>query len=107
MSAVSEMNKSLLMAVRTGKVTLGLKHTILALQSGKVRLIVAAANCPPPIMSKLKTQSELTEVPLYVYKGTGFDLGKVCGKPFPVSALAVHDPGDSGLLKLVKKDLGK
>jgi ribosomal protein L30E len=31
------------------------------------------------------------------------DLGTLCGKPFPVSAMVISDPGDSKILDLVKK----
>jgi large subunit ribosomal protein L30e len=31
------------------------------------------------------------------------DLGVLCGKPFPVSALVVLETGDSRILELVKK----
>jgi large subunit ribosomal protein L30e len=31
------------------------------------------------------------------------DLGTLCGKPFPVSAMVILEPGDSKILELVKK----
>ena len=37
---------------------------------------------------------------IYTYEGSSVQLGKACGKPFMVSALAIVDPGESDLLSL-------
>jgi len=86
--------------VRTGKVTLGLKETLEALRGGKAKLVVVAGNLPPEHRKKLESLAKLAGVPILDSKLTSLDLGAACGKPYTVSALAIRDPGDSGILAL-------
>jgi len=37
-----------------------------------------------------------------VFQGSSLDLGALCERPFPVSAMVVREPGDSEVLKLVE-----
>ena len=37
---------------------------------------------------------------VYTFEGSSVQLGKACGKPFMVSALAVVNPGESDILSL-------
>lgn len=55
---------------------------------------------PRRCRGKIREYTENNEVPLYIYTGTGGDLGLALGKPFSVSAMAVIDPGDSSILEL-------
>jgi len=99
---VVDVDKAIRMAVRTGKVILGSKRTIQLVKHGKVKLAIVASNCPAEIKNDLEYYCKLSNVPVYIYDGTSWDLGAVCGKPFMVAAMAVVDPGDSEILKLVK-----
>ncbi|MEM0208238.1 MAG: ribosomal L7Ae/L30e/S12e/Gadd45 family protein [Thermofilum sp.] len=50
----------------------------------------------------MKYKAKISNTPLYVFEGSSKDLGAACNKPFFVSAIAVIDEGESGLLDLVK-----
>jgi large subunit ribosomal protein L30e len=97
-----DMDKAIATAVKTGKVWLGAKQATGCARTGKAKLIVLASNCPSQIKNDIECYCKLSNVPIIVYKGTSIDLGMVCGKPFPVSALTIREPGDSDILKSLK-----
>ncbi|HDI01617.1 MAG TPA: 50S ribosomal protein L30e [Candidatus Bathyarchaeota archaeon] len=98
---MAELAKAINMAVRTGKVLLGSRSTIKAAKLGKAKLIVVAENCPAHIRSDIEYYARLSGIPVVEFKGSSWDLGQVCGKPFMVAALAIRDPGLSKIMELV------
>jgi len=42
------------------------------------------------------------DIPVYVYEGSSVQLGKACGMPYVVSALAVVEPGESDILNVAR-----
>jgi large subunit ribosomal protein L30e len=88
------VDKSLIKAVKTGKVIFGANRTIDAAVKGSAKMIVLASNCPDDI----KTKVQATEVPVLEYEGTSVELGPICGKPFTIAAMAILDAGESDIL---------
>jgi large subunit ribosomal protein L30e len=88
---------SLRKAIKTGDVILGRNKTEESIQQGKARLVILAKNGEESF-KQLASRKE--GLPVHVYEGTSMQLGKACGKPFLVSALAVVDPGESDILSL-------
>jgi len=101
---VADLNKALAMAVKTGKVLFGVNSATRSAMTGKIHLIVASSNCPEEFLENLEQYCKLSKVPFVIYPGTSLELGRVCGKPFLVSALAIRDPGDSDILEVAVKD---
>lgn len=97
---MADLDRALAMAVKTGKVLFGVNSTLKAAMTGKVRLVIAASNCPEKTRLDLEHYCKLSKVPFLVYPRPSLQLGRVCGKPFVVSALAIRDPGDSDILEL-------
>ncbi len=97
-----DLDKSIGAAVKTGKVLFGANSAIQSAKMGKAKMIVIASNCPQKIREDLEYYCKLSNIPLLVYKGTSFDLGAACGKPFIVSALTIREPGTSDILKFVE-----
>lgn len=97
-----DIDKAIATAVKTGKVWFGANQAIISARTGKAKLIVLAANCPPQIKNDIEYYCKLSNVPITIYKGTSIDLGIVCGKPFAISALTIREPGDSDILKALK-----
>jgi len=97
----AELAKAIRMAVRTGKVLLGSKGARKAAKLGKAKLIVVAENCPAHIRADIEYYARLSGIPVVEFKGSSWDLGQVCGKPFMVAALTVRDPGMSKIMELV------
>jgi large subunit ribosomal protein L30e len=92
-----DLSHALKVALETGKVRIGLAETREAAASKKARLVIVASSCPD---EKLRQERSIGKIPVYHFDGTALDLGQACGKPFPISAMAVVDPGSSGILTL-------
>ena len=101
---MADLNTALAMAVKTGKILFGANSTLESAMSGKVRLVVAASNCPKNLRAELERHCKLSKIPFLVYPRTSVELGRLCGKPFVVSALAVRDPGDSDILEIARQE---
>ena len=99
------LDHALSIAVKTGKVLFGANSTIRNVMMGKVRLAVIASNCPDDIRKKIEKACRLSNIPLMVSRRNNVELGRICGKPFSISVLAIRDPGDSDILKLVKENV--
>ncbi|MBI5035860.1 50S ribosomal protein L30e [Candidatus Micrarchaeota archaeon] len=93
-----DLQRSIRLAVDSGKVTLGSQRTIQHALHGDAKLVVIAKNCPEDVAKDLKHYCSLSEVRVLDFNGTSIELGTVCGKPFPVSALSVVNEGDSDIL---------
>ncbi|MEM0128550.1 MAG: 50S ribosomal protein L30e [Thermoplasmata archaeon] len=92
-----DLAHALKVALETGKVRLGLAESVAAADAGAARLLIVSTTCPDP---RLKEARALGRVPIYHYEGTAVELGQACGRPHPISALAVVDPGASAILSL-------
>jgi large subunit ribosomal protein L30e len=92
-----DFNVSLRRAIKTGEVILGQNKTEHCINEGRAQMVVIAGNCPENYKESLTSKTDLF---VYTYEGSSVQLGKACGKPFMVSALAVVDPGESDLLSL-------
>jgi len=99
---MTDLNKPIALAVKTGKVLFGMKNALKNAKTGKVRVIVAAANCPRNFLQDLEYYCKISKIPLIAYSGTGKDLGVACGKPYTVSVVAIREPGDSDILKVAE-----
>jgi len=92
-----DLAHALKVALETGKVELGLTQTLEAAEAKKARLLIVAKTCPN---AKLTKGRAVGKVPIYHYEGTAVELGQACGRPFPISAMAILDPGSSAILSL-------
>jgi large subunit ribosomal protein L30e len=92
-----DFNASLRRAIKTGEVLLGQNRTAESIQEGNAQMVVIADNCPENFREMLKSRENVF---VYTFDGSSVALGKACGKPFMVSALAVLNPGESDILSL-------
>lgn len=88
------VDKSLIKAVKTGKVIIGANRTVDAAADGTAKMVVLASNCPEDIKNKVQA----TNVPVLEFEGTSVELGPICGKPFTIAAMAILDVGESDIL---------
>ncbi len=93
-----DIAKEIKVAINTGKVEIGYRVALKTANKKKAKLIVLANNAPAEISSKVKAAAG--EIPVYGYPGSSWELGGLCGKPYPVSTLAIVDPGESAILKI-------
>lgn len=94
----TDLNKVFRSVLSTGKVVIGTRQTLDAVQNKKAQVIVLSSNCIE------NTRNELKGVPTINYPGNGVDLGIACGKPFSITAFAVLEPGDSGILSIKENE---
>lgn len=79
-------------SLRSGNVVLGAKRV--AKSQKEAKLVIYSNDCPAPkLPSKTKT---------YHLDMTSRELGRLCKKPFSVSALAIIDEGDSDIMGLLE-----
>jgi len=90
------------MAVKTGKVEFGSKVALSSASLGRAKLLILASNCPVEFRENIVYDAEQSEIPVYIFQGSSLDLGALCEKPFPISALVVKEQGDSEVLKLAE-----
>lgn len=101
-SAKVDVNKQIQIAVKSGKVTLGVKEALDAARFAKAKLLIVASNCPAQYKSDIIQYAKQSSVPVFIYAGDSLDLGSACLKPFVVAALTIKEPGDSEILKLTE-----
>ncbi|OPY37626.1 MAG: 50S ribosomal protein L30e [Methanoregula sp. PtaU1.Bin051] len=92
-----DFNASLRRAIKTGNVVLGQNETEQCIKEGKAQVVVTARNCPENFRNRIISEKNLY---VHTFDGSSVALGKACGKPFMVSALAIVDPGESDILTL-------
>ena len=102
MIEVVDVEKAIRLAVDTGKVKFGSREAVKAALNGEAKLIVVASNCPKAVKGDIEYYCKLSKVSTLEYGGSSVELGSVCGKPFPVSALIVLDAGTSNIMELSK-----
>ncbi len=102
-TAKVDVNKQIGIAVKTGKVSFGVKEALDAARFGKAKLLILASNCPDLHKADIVHYAKQSAVPVYDYGGTSVDLGGACAKPFLVAALTIKEPGDSEILKLAER----
>ncbi len=101
MSAPSLENE-IKVALKTGKVIIGARKSLRAIKLGKAKVVILADKIPKSLEKDVEYYCKLGNIPVLRFKGTSYELGTVCGKPFPITTLAVVDVGSSNLLSLAK-----
>ena len=92
-----DFETSLRRAIKTGKVFSGQKSTKECIENKTAQMVVVAKNCPEEYVRYL---SGVEDTFIYTFDGSSVMLGKTCGRPHMVSALAVIDAGESDILSL-------
>lgn len=95
---MKDLNYELGVAVKTGKLVLGYNKVVDLLYTGKPKLVIMSETTPKAVRESVIYYSQIAGVKCLKTKMTSYELGSSCGKPFPVSSIAVIDAGDSDLL---------
>jgi large subunit ribosomal protein L30e len=89
-------------AKKSGKIVLGSKKAMEGAKKGRAVAIIVASNYPTQFLVQLKNYATISKIPIYVYPSNSSDLGTVCGKPFPVSAVTIRHTVDPELITMMK-----
>jgi large subunit ribosomal protein L30e len=98
-----DVNKQIGIAVKSGKVELGVKEALDAARFAKGKLLILASNCPPQARTEIVQYAKQSSVPIFEYPGSSVDLGSACLKPYVVAAMTIKEAGDSVILKLAER----
>jgi large subunit ribosomal protein L30e len=104
---MTDINKALASACKTGKVSFGANTALQNAKTGKAKMIVLASNCPKHIKEQIEYYGEISKVPVITYKGGSMDLAEICNKLFIISALSIRETGDSDILKITEENQNK
>ena len=88
-----DVARALKTAATTGDVRFGLAETRKSVKKGEAKMVVIANNCTEKDLVPPQSSAKVL-----MYRGTNVELGSACGKPFPISALAIINPGESNIL---------
>ena len=75
--------------MKENKVILGYRTVIKYIKNAYPELIVLANNIPEEKRRMIEHNAKIGKVEIKEYPNDGVNLGLVCGKPFPVSVLAI------------------
>lgn len=98
-----DVNRALRTAAQTGKVLLGAKETLKAVQDKTAKLVVLAENAREADQQAIVEAATSNNVAVYKFRGTNQELGPACGKPFPVAVLGILEAGESDVLALARE----
>ncbi|HZI69736.1 MAG TPA: ribosomal L7Ae/L30e/S12e/Gadd45 family protein [Nitrososphaeraceae archaeon] len=90
---VKIIEKVLKDAVNANKYKCGTREVLGSMKGSK--LIMLSNSLKSESRSKLEEQAKSANVPLYVFDGNSFKLGKLCNKPFRISVLALKSGTDA------------
>lgn len=99
-----DLNRSIRIAVDTGKVSYGVDSAKKALLNKQAKLVIIAKNTPEDLKEDITRYASLSEIPVLDYPGSSLDLGGICGRPHFVAAVTIYEMGDSDILKAIKKN---
>ena len=92
-------------AIVADKYKSGIKEALQSVKGSK--LIIVSKSIDPEDMKKLKEQTESADVTLYEYPGTSVQLGKLCNKPFRITAIAIKSGAVDEISAIVAEKRGK
>ena len=100
-----DVDTNIRVAYKTGKFIYGKNQVLIHLRNSTFKMIVISNNCPTELVNQLNYYISLMKDKIYIhkYKGSSWDLGLVCAKPYMISVIGVIQEGDSDLLTLKTK----
>ena len=101
-----DVDTNIKVAYKTGKIMYGRKQVLKGLRrENYYKMLIVSNNCPIELLNQLNYYNSLLKdkVFLYKYRGSSWDLGLACAKPYMISVIGVIDFGDSDLISLKTK----
>jgi large subunit ribosomal protein L30e len=101
-----DVDTNIKVAYKTGKIVFGKDQVLKSLQrENPYKMLIVSKNCPTDLVDELDNYNYLLKdkLSIYKYKGSSWDLGLACAKPYMISIIGVIDFGDSELISLKTK----
>merc|ERR1712080_605598 len=90
------------LVVKSGKLCFGVKQTLKQIRTAKAKMVIISKNCPAMRKSEIEYYCMLSKTYLHHYEGNNTELGTACGKLHRVGVLAITNPGDSDILRIIE-----
>ncbi|TFF96600.1 MAG: 50S ribosomal protein L30e [Promethearchaeota archaeon] len=99
-----DIDTNIKVAYKTGDIIYGKNQVLKSLRDNKFKMLIIANNCPKELFDQLNYYNSLLKDKIFIhkYKGSSWDLGLACAKPYMISVIGVINPGDSDLFTLKK-----
>jgi large subunit ribosomal protein L30e len=91
-----KLKKILLAAISEDKALIGIKNVLKYVKGSK--FIILSSSIDQELKKKIINASKATSIPFLEYDGSSFELGRLCDKPFVISAVAIKSTIEPGLL---------
>jgi large subunit ribosomal protein L30e len=100
-----DIDTNIRVAYKTGKIVYGKNQVMKYLRNDDFKMLIIANNCPNELLAQLNHYNSLmkNKIHIHTYKGSSWDLGLACAKPYMISIIGVINEGDSALLSLRNK----
>ncbi|MFH1722859.1 MAG: 50S ribosomal protein L30e [Candidatus Altiarchaeota archaeon] len=95
---MTDLKVKILAAIKTGKVHIGSKEVINILLNSETKFVLLAHNCQKETRERILYYCLLSDTHHQIVKSNSMELGTICAQPYPVSALAISDPGESNII---------
>ncbi len=96
---MADLARDIRLAVDTGKVVFGAKEVMKAISGNSAKLVVVATNGEKNAIRDIAHTCNVAGLRSVKLEGSSVYLGTICGKPYPISAIAIIEPGHSGILE--------
>jgi large subunit ribosomal protein L30e len=90
---VKTFDKILKDAITANKYKCGTKEVLRSIKGSK--LIVLSNTVSSNVRSRIESDANQENVPIYPFDGNSFRLGKLCNKPFRINAIALKSGTDA------------
>ncbi len=101
-----DVNTNIKVAYKTGKIVYGKNQVLKNIKrANSFKMIIVSNNCPTELIKQLNYYNSLLkdQIFIYKYKGSSWELGLACAKPYMISIIGIIDFGDSALISLKTK----
>ena len=95
---MADLTNDIRLAVDTGKVSLGYREVIKAVNTNSAKVVVVAEKGKKSIIEDINHMCKIAGIRLIKFKGGSMELGTVCGRPYSVNSLSVIEPGNSNIV---------
>lgn len=101
-----DVDTNIKVAYKTGKITYGKSQVLKNFKrENPYKMLIVSNNCPTELLNQLNTYNSILKDKIFIhkYKGSSWDLGLACAKPYMISIIGVIEFGDSDLNSLKTK----
>jgi large subunit ribosomal protein L30e len=102
---MKSLEKIIKEALSANKCKIGTRDVLKSLKGSK--LIILSRSVPSTIKSKIVSDASAASIPYSIYDGSSLSLGRLCNKPFRVSAISLKIGDVNDIQSILNPDRGK